>query len=810
MRASHQNIWWRFSVKDGAGAWRELTNESGFDWVDELQWGDDIDAPTMTGSVIVRREIVSAGGVLSLAPLVATSPLNLIGGSYAPLLNVGREMLIETANTAPSIAPTSGQWKSAFEGFITDIAAGSDPMTLTITDKGSVLVDMQIEQERDYGDAAGTPLEAVLQQMLDDNAGAGTYTLYVPVASGAFVKPYRQLKGGLLDAMRTLALRIGWNVRYQYDASDVYRLTFYSIDRAKTTPDATIDNNEWLELTRLDISNKDVRNVVRVNWQDKTTLAVSSAEASDAGSIAEFRRRFMEIGYGSTDSIDSQPEGQAMADIAVSDLSTPLADQAGEQFYFWPVQNGDLLTYVADGEHYTDDQTFGVVAFQHSLTREQQRTNIAVRGKIAGAYKRWLNTRNGEFPGGISEGPAPLIFPPQGEFQAFEDPRRDGRCWQQVQFEKNCKAIEIYAMESATSPTPIPVLANNQASFSHLQRSDGDQWSGDDTSVIVGIPTRANFFRKTICIGIGENGERGPAVVQEVQAIDVGAGPSAPPTSYSATPYGNGKLIQWLNGDASAYTLLFRNGIGKVLQPGVSKFLDSNIQVDIAHTYYLAHWKNGQTSAILDGSTVPATGGGVTDPQWVTGYPFGGLAGAFFQWTSDPATTEIAIEFSRFSIIGLWEQLVVFGAADTSHVPDGSYIDVLTIPIGVRVQARIRALVNGDYHYSTPKPLIRGAAAVGDLVAPVFVNGTPERVTTAPFTYHTHVEWTLDDPAATSIDILGSLLNFPGVALTVQHTVTTGLAAGSYDVPLGLVLAQLRANYPTGSKSGPIVSVGLT
>jgi len=740
LASDHANFYLRVEVKDGADAWRDLTDEGDVNYVESVTFGETIDAPTATGSVTLTRE----QGGLSLSPLITDSPLNLSAGDYAPLLDLGRAIRISTAVTLPDVAPVSGDWKEMFLGQITDADWASSPMTLTIADQGSYLLDAQIETVRTYGAAGGVPVEAEMQRILDDNMGAGTVTLYTPVSPTWNILPYDQATGGLLDALRALALQIGWDVRYRYDSSGVSRLTFFSVDRAKTVPDFTIGPSEYLNVQKLAISDADIINVAKVNYQNKTSLVIGSAIASDAGSIAEFGRRYMEIGEGSSSNIDTAEEAQRMADAAVADLAQPPADQAIEQFYFWLVQLGDLAGYLANGVHYNEDQAFGVISYQHTLSINTHRTTIAVRGKIAGAYRQWLLTRNGQFSGQITTGPAPLIFPPQGELQAFEDPARDGMIWQQVRFDKLTKFIDLYAFESATSPTPIPALSSIDSSY-HLQRQDGDQWNGDDVDFIVGVATRANYYRKVIGIGIGPDGDRGPMIVQEVQAVDVGAGPTAPPSALAFVPAEASNRLTWTVGDADAYHIVFRNGIGKVLQPGVSAFLDSNIQVDIAHTYEICAWKNGQTSAKLSFGTAGPTAGGSGAPTWQAGYPLPiDENGVDFRWDCDPATTEIAIEVSPFTIVGLFYPIQVF--TDGGHIPSGAVTDTSQAR-GTRMQVRLRALVAGVYKYSVPIYVTWGASKNA---LPTFEDGTPWRtVSETTFSWASNAPFLLINPAVT-------------------------------------------------------------
>jgi hypothetical protein len=812
---AHANYYIRVEVQDGSSTWRDLTAEGGVNYVDSATWTASIDQPTMTGTVSFKRE---AGG-LSLAPFVATSALNTIGGSYAPLLDIGRKVRISTAVTDTGVAPVSGDWKEVFLGVITDIDVASDPMVCSVADLGAVLLAMQIETAKTYGDAGGTPVESVMQQILDDAAGVSTYTLVTPVSPTWNILPYEQAVGSVLDALRTLALQIGWDVRYRYDASNVFQLTFFSPDRAKTTVDDTVGPSEYVNVQRLSISDADIRNVVKVNYQDKTSLVIGSQEASDSGSIAEFGRRYMEIGEGSSSNIDTAAEALAMAVAAVSDLSQPLADQTIEQFYFWHIDVGDLLGYTANGVHYTDDQQFGVISYTHTFALNTHRTSIAVRGHVAGAYRQWLLTRNGLFSGQISTGPAPIIFPLQAEGgPAFEDPAREGMAWQQVAFEKLCATIDIYGLESASSSVPIPELALNRLCYS-LKRQEGDLWSADNQRFIVGIATRTGMWRKTISLGIGYDGQRGPTVVWTKQAVDVGTPPAGPPTSFSVSGSGTTRRITWVSGDADAATILFRNGYGIVLDPGVEAVIDSNINASIEYHYQLCHLRNGQTSAFAgSGIVTPPVTSSPTAPQWLSGYPQSlSSNGAEYRWTADPSTTRIVIEVSTFAISGAFVPLETFDAPD-ANVPNGTLIDT-SYPPGTRVQARVRATVAGVDYFSDTAPVQYGTAIV--LAPSTWYGGTPWNSAGSVL-----FAWRTASTVATQMRII--LLPEPAAglfpalptALLYTTSVSADIASGSVSLPDSVTISGttyslanrrvvMQTFYATGAASSAVAGVNV-
>jgi len=363
--------------------------------------------------------------------------------------------------------------------------------------------------------------------------------------------------------------------------------------------------------------------------------------------------------------------------------------------------------------------------------------------------------------------------------------------WQQVKFEVLAAKIDIYAVENATGGpgvfVPIPELSATRLAYS-LERQEGDKWNAPDQTFIVGIATRASYYRKTICLGVGYDGARGPTVANEAQAVDVGTPPSGPPTGFSVTSSGTANRVVWTVADSLAYTLLFRNGYGIVLQPGEAAFLDTNINSSIAYSYRVCHWRNGQTSAFagtgIGGAppppvTVPPVATAVTAPTWTAGYPVStGTNGVDYRWTADGATTEIAIEVSVFTIIsGVWSAHVIFPSTDVTHVPSGAYVDT-GFPAGTTLQARIRALVSGVYYYSAPANVRYGVPTATP--PPTFVGGSPNRFLFSLGVYHTAFYWTMQDATW-----LTAILELQDVGLTTFTTLYTqtnmgGLTSGNY------------------------------
>src|SRR5690554_2855651 len=103
----------------------------GTTWVDiadyltsiEIELGSIEDLGTGTGSDIGVRSISFDLRNIPgkrFAPLDKTSEWNLVNGQWVPLLWPYREVVFQTAITAPGVQPLSSDWKTGFEGYLGD------------------------------------------------------------------------------------------------------------------------------------------------------------------------------------------------------------------------------------------------------------------------------------------------------------------------------------------------------------------------------------------------------------------------------------------------------------------------------------------------------------------------------------------------------------------------------------------------------------------------------------------------------------------------------------------------------------------
>lgn len=387
----------KLEVQNGSGAWIDVGAALGRHWIVNARWSEAIDQP-VSAMTLTLVPIVNGN---SLSPLMATSPLNVDDDdAYAPLLEIGRLLRVNVATMPFGVALDESYYRPVFDGRIdkvqeADAPEGQKPITLQCSDLGVWLMDIEIESttDRQYGtDAApGTPLEDVLQAIIDDNIPAGepAVTLYKESASTFAVTPkYTQQQDKLLLPLVNIVLdTTGEDLRYRYDASHASRLTWFNPDRNRTSVDATFDVNGYA-VQQLDRSIDEIRNAGRIPSPDVAGTYVSNTETTvTADSKAKYRRHFMQLpasGY-----LTSDTQAQVVIDAAVNDLAGAPIDWQLLFPFLWFVQLFDRYTLPANGRQFSDDQTLGVVGFEHSIESGKGRTVLKGTGRVVGAYAAW-------------------------------------------------------------------------------------------------------------------------------------------------------------------------------------------------------------------------------------------------------------------------------------------------------------------------------------------------------------------------------------------------------------------------------------
>jgi hypothetical protein len=408
----------RVSIKDSTGAFQDFRTFQGRNWIRGVDYGEEVDAPVATATVRLWRDRYG----LSLAPFMTGAKANLITGSYAPLVDAMREIKIETATLPEGVTPASGDWREVFRGFV-DISkwagVGKSVLELECRDGAGPLQEIVTEREGRpvgtpgtgaYGtDPSGRPVEEVMQDVLDDWATPGGYTvvLYTPTGTALDPRPVAERSGFLVtqfvpakgqsvfETLTILANFIGYDVRWRWsDVTSEFRLEMFNPPRSNTTPTMTIGPGAYRQVTRLEVDPAPVRNVVRVTYQtdpaDENTRTYTEDE--DASSIARYRRRWMEIAEAASSAINTSTEAEMMRDAILADLKDPRADFSVDAEYRYDMQLNDLIRWSACPGHFDTDQDLAAIGIRHRIEDGGEATSsVVTRGRPCGKYTSWLH-----------------------------------------------------------------------------------------------------------------------------------------------------------------------------------------------------------------------------------------------------------------------------------------------------------------------------------------------------------------------------------------------------------------------------------
>lgn len=372
----------RVWVWDGT-AYQDVTTLEGRDWLVSVEWDTSVNEGCDQATVTLRRRLED----YSLNPLVA----NKLTG----VLALGRPFFIEAATLPLGDPAVEADYREVFRGEVETLALDKDPLVFTGRDMAGKLLRAYIETEREYGSTGGVAVETIIQSILTDNSTG--VTLYVPTPTGVVFNIFPQKKVPVLTAVRELALKIGWDLRYQWDDStSAFRFTLIQPDRTASASEWTFQPHKVKVVTKLAQTLFDVRNAIRLYYYDRSTLdasgkaTLSSVTAEDATSISTYGRQYMQLAEDEDSPIGSSAKAQSMANAARDDLKDPLLDLGVDVGFHYAVQLGDLLTFAADELHFTSNQTLAVVSAAHRIDARGHRTSLSLRGKPVGANAEWL------------------------------------------------------------------------------------------------------------------------------------------------------------------------------------------------------------------------------------------------------------------------------------------------------------------------------------------------------------------------------------------------------------------------------------
>lgn len=416
LAAKHARSHVRVEVHDGGpsgGTWVDLTNQlHGFDF------GTDVNQTVIGGTVTFLRSHTDTADTLS--PLVTDA------------VDSKRGIRIYFTTLPIGTTPASEDYRLVFDGIIDRVSAGGALMQCTVRDRiGAILADRDLVQEiRIFFTPGGTSLETLLDVILftaalnnGENVGLNHdiptdfTTSGVAIGDGDALPVIEALKiepGKVLEAVRGVADRIGWQLRPRWNEGDQeFQLAFYAPPHDKTTVDWTLAPNRYLDVPQLDIDGSEVVNAWRVSYVSLEEIDPGSPTPEyirkvwpegdsippgypvhvlvDEDSVARYGFRFGELAYEEHDPIRTEEDAEAVATIALAETAEPLVDAVSEHLMNWAVDIDDRVTLGADGVRFTSDQTWAVVGYRHQFGPNIERTTLQLRGKPIGGSKRWRN-----------------------------------------------------------------------------------------------------------------------------------------------------------------------------------------------------------------------------------------------------------------------------------------------------------------------------------------------------------------------------------------------------------------------------------
>jgi hypothetical protein len=383
--------------RTGAGSWVDLTNLQSRNWVKEITIEDSVDAPTANAIVVLEKKQY----YYNLAPLMAASALN----SGGVLVTLFRKIRISVAVVPVGLTAAAADYVYVFKGRINAVDWAGTDIKIECRDHGGELMDCFIESNSlTYGSSAGVLAETVMQQILTAQTAnlPAAVTLYSITGTGGTpfqgadsagwaIKTYKQDMMPTMAALQVLAQQIGWILKYRYNTSvSDYVLTWYDPVRTNTTSLRTFTASQYYALTECSVHLGEIRNFVRVFYKD-TSGNTQSVTSSDATSITNYGRKYMQIAEEATSQINTSTEAQKMSDGCLSDLALPTMNHTVDMPFFWPVEPGDIYTFSANNIDYDSDQKLAVFGFRHIISNSKATTSMTLRGKPSGGLNTWFD-----------------------------------------------------------------------------------------------------------------------------------------------------------------------------------------------------------------------------------------------------------------------------------------------------------------------------------------------------------------------------------------------------------------------------------
>lgn len=364
----------------------------------ELIVGDVNSVGTESGGAdnVVRQLsfVLQQEGADRFNPRDQNSPWNNLGVGFNPLIWPNRQVILDLQETAAGIDPVPANWVRMFVGLLGDRIETDGPrVRVQCRDLAKRLQDAFIFEERIYGSEGGTPAQEVIQNIIDDELGSGVVTLRVADNPGFMVLPYRVEYKSVWDAIQQVVNQFGWFLGYRWwGPTGSFELVLMEPPRDKTTADFQYNWEDEVFVRSLDITDRDIRNSVKVIYRDAATDLPASVTVTDASSINEFGLRRMQIEEGDSLLITNAAQATALGQAAVDDLSQMTGEfnvTLAFQIFLDVFSSFSLF----DPKMSTSTDLYAVESVSHSLNWDTgvMRTSALCSTRVIGGHRRWLD-----------------------------------------------------------------------------------------------------------------------------------------------------------------------------------------------------------------------------------------------------------------------------------------------------------------------------------------------------------------------------------------------------------------------------------
>ncbi len=395
-RAAH---WLFVSVRDADGTYQDLGTFGGNNYVLSAVITSQLDTPATSATITVA----AGEGADSIAPLMTAATANTDGR----LIDVARDVRIQMAVTGYTAnvpdTPDGDDIITIFLGTIDRVSSqNGQTLTLSCRDKLVPILDGSFDRTRTYGDGV-TPLEMVLQDMLDDALGTSAPTLLTRI-SPAWAPPggdyaiVARRGESLWQKMLELTDQIGWLVRYKWNGAFISELVLFEPDRLSTTAKYTLQDssnpaliNEVREVQEAALDLAGVRNSVQIAYYPTGSGTQAFYTAQDSSSIAAYRKRPLIISELKSSQINSALTAQRMGDAILPDVALPSFTHTVRTTHaFWPAEPGDIIAVPGNDVTHDAEQKLAVTDVTVTLENGGGSTTMQMRGQPASKGKAWL------------------------------------------------------------------------------------------------------------------------------------------------------------------------------------------------------------------------------------------------------------------------------------------------------------------------------------------------------------------------------------------------------------------------------------